>query len=93
MQDLSAVKARIRAALGSRLSEDPMIGEALRVAREAIDKAWGERDALILLVSVLTDFPNTEVPQDSPDNVHSTVEVTHDATDSVGGPDEEPSPA
>lgn len=92
VQDLSAVKARIRAELGARLGEDPMIGEALRVAHEAIDKAWGERDALILLVSVLSDFPG-EVPQDSPGPLHSTTEVTHDAPDGVGGSEPQPTPA
>lgn len=92
-RDLSAVKARIRAELGVRLSEDPMIGEALRTAHEAIERAWGERDALILLVSVLSDFGQPQVPQDSPGHVHSTAEETRDAPYSVGGPEPEPPPA
>lgn len=91
VQDLSDAKARIRRALAGRLLEDPTIGQALRIAEAAIDGCHGEREALVLLVGALTDFG--PVHQDPPPIRSTTQEVTRDATDAVGGPEQEPPPA
>lgn len=91
VHDLSEAKARVRRAVAERLREDPTIGQALREAERAIDECHGERDALVLLVSVLTDF--APVHQDPPPIPSTDQEVTRDATDSFGGPDQEPPPA
>lgn len=50
--EVRAAKLKIRAAL---LRSDPALVDALNIAREALDRGYDERHALILLVAVLED--------------------------------------